>query len=264
MEYKFPSSCGILIPGKRGTLLAQHYLPGGEYPKPAVIICHGIPGNEKLLDLAIYLREHGFCTVTFHYSGSWGSEGDYSVRNCFEDTETVIEYLQRNEEGWFDTENIFVIGHSLGGLIASYATSSFQAVKGGVILAPFNLKAASEPIVTGKGESFLNDLFVGGKDAAWLRNFRREVFVSELLAEPEKYDLNTYVKPLSEKPTFLITCLNDETCEKSVHGDRLAGEIRKHGSTDTFLYKEYETDHCFNTMRNELKQDISDFLLRSL
>lgn len=264
MKAEFPSSDGILIPGKRGKLLAQYYLPGGEYPKPVVIVCHGIPGNEKLLDFSVYFREHGFCTLNFHYSGSWGSEGDYSIRHCFEDTKTVVDYVFQNENGWFDTGNIFVVGHSLGGLMASFAISSLAAVKGGAILAPFNVKAASEAIVSGNGESFLNDLFSGGNADAWLRNFCRKEFVSDLLREPERYDLNTYAEPLSEKPIFLVTCLKDEICEKSIHGGRLAEEIRKKGRTDHFLYKEYESDHCFNSMRNEIKKDIADFLIHSL
>lgn len=264
MNGNLPSSGGILIPGNRGKLLAQYYLPGGEYPKPVVIVCHGIPGNEKLLDFSVYFRDHGFCTLNFHYSGSWGSEGDYSIRHCFEDTETVVDYVFRNENGWFDVGNIFVVGHSLGGLMASYAISSLESVKGGAVLVPFNVKAASEPVVSGFGESFLNDFFVNGKNAVWLRNFQREVFVADLLAEPERYDLNTYAAGLSTKPTFLITSLNDETCEKSIHGGRLEAEIRKTGCTEKFLYKEYDTDHCFNSLRSEIREDITDFLIHSL
>ena len=264
MKAEMPSSEGILIPGNRGKLFAHCYYPGGTDPKPAVIVCHGIPGNEKLLDFSIWFREHGFCTVNFHYSGSWGSEGDYSVRHCMEDTKTVVEYVQKNENGRFDTDNIFVVGHSLGGLMASYAISSLDAVKGGAVLAPFNVKAASDPVVTGNGESFLNDLFTGGCEEAWLCNFRKDEFVSDLLAEPEKYDLNTYAKGLSVKPTFLVTCVFDEVCMKSVHGGRLAEEIRQCGGRGEFLYKEYETDHCFNSLRNEVKKDISDFLTQCL
>ncbi len=45
-----PSSGGVLIKGKRGNLLGHYYLPGGEYPKPVVLIVHGIPGKERLFD----------------------------------------------------------------------------------------------------------------------------------------------------------------------------------------------------------------------
>lgn len=81
MAFVNPVSDGVFIKGKRGRIFAQYYLPGGEYPKPVVMICHGIPGNERLFDFAVYLREKDFCTINFHYSGSWGSDGSYSVHN---------------------------------------------------------------------------------------------------------------------------------------------------------------------------------------
>lgn len=54
---KAPSSRGMLIPGKRGRLLANCYLPGGEGPYPVVMICHGIPGYERLMDFAVARRK---------------------------------------------------------------------------------------------------------------------------------------------------------------------------------------------------------------
>ena len=57
---KAPSSRGMLIPGRRGKLLANSYLPGGEGPYPLVVLCHGIPGIERLFDFAVALREAGF------------------------------------------------------------------------------------------------------------------------------------------------------------------------------------------------------------
>ena len=57
---KAPSSRGMLIPGKHGKLLANSYLPGGEGPYPVVVICHGIPGIERLFDFSLALREAGF------------------------------------------------------------------------------------------------------------------------------------------------------------------------------------------------------------
>jgi hypothetical protein len=39
------------------------------------LICHGLPGNEKHLDLAQAVRRAGWLAVTFNYRGSWGSQG---------------------------------------------------------------------------------------------------------------------------------------------------------------------------------------------
>ena len=64
-----PGLEGFLIPGKRGKLLAACYTVAGPGPHPAVLICHGIPGVERNLDLAQFLRREGFHVMTFHYSG---------------------------------------------------------------------------------------------------------------------------------------------------------------------------------------------------
>ncbi|MFM2301148.1 MAG: hypothetical protein RLZZ84_884 [Pseudomonadota bacterium] len=40
-----------------------------------MIICHGLPGNEKHLDLTQTAR---LAAMTFKYRGSWGSLDNYS------------------------------------------------------------------------------------------------------------------------------------------------------------------------------------------
>ena len=264
MNEPYPSSDGILIPGKRGRLFAHYYLPGGAEPKPVVILCHGIPGNERLFDFSVYLREQGFCTLNFHYSGSWGSDGSYSIAHCFEDTASVVEYARKNENGWFDTERIFVVGHSLGGLMAAYAISSLPAVRGGVLLAPYNVLRDSEPILSGAGTGYLTYQFSEeGKDL-WLRDFRREEFIADARREPERYDLDSYAEGLSRKPTMLVTCRRDAVCTKEKHGGSLADAVRHCAGPAELAYREYDTDHCFNTLRSEVKKDVADFLLRQI
>ena len=264
MDYELPSSDGILIPGKRGKIFAHCYLPGGEYPKPVIVLCHGIPGNERLFDFSVYFRERGFCTVNFHYSGSWGSDGNYSIPHCFEDTKSVVEYVRRNENGWFDTDNIFVVGHSLGGLMAAYAVSSFPCVKGGAMLAPYNLLAESKPIFGGTGESILTGLFSTDTEDFWLKGFQKEELIADVLNDPARFDLVTYAGGLAEKPVFLATCKRDTVCPKEEHGGALAGAIRECSADAPLVYREYDTDHCFNTFRSEVKKDIADFLIHQL
>ena len=75
-----PDLYGIIIPGKHGKLLATLYSAGGEGPHPTVLLLHGIPGCEQNLDLAQAFRRAGFHVMTFHYSGSWGSSGNYSLQ----------------------------------------------------------------------------------------------------------------------------------------------------------------------------------------
>src|SRR5271163_469417 len=47
------------------------YSPAGAGNHPTLVICHGLPGNEKNLDLAQAVRRAGWNAVTFNYRGSW-------------------------------------------------------------------------------------------------------------------------------------------------------------------------------------------------
>ncbi len=55
------------------------YQPSGVGPHPTLVIMHGLPGNEKNLDLAQAVRRAGWNAVTFNYRGSWGSPGQFPV-----------------------------------------------------------------------------------------------------------------------------------------------------------------------------------------
>ena len=88
-----PDLYGIIIPGKHGKLLATLYTAGGEGPHPTILLLHGIPGSEQNLALAQAFRRAGFHVMTFHYSGSWGSSGNYSLQNDLDDAETVLDFI---------------------------------------------------------------------------------------------------------------------------------------------------------------------------
>ena len=115
-----PDIHGILIPGKRGKLLSVLYTAGGKGPHPTVLLLHGIPGCERNLDLAQTLRRAGFHVMTFHYSGSWGSEGDYSLHHNLEDAAAVLDFMLQDSSFDIDKAHIYAVGHSMGGSSVDY------------------------------------------------------------------------------------------------------------------------------------------------
>lgn len=258
MDYLYPSSDGVLIPGKRGKLFGHLYLPGGPYPRPVVLLGHGIPGNERLFDFSIALREQGFCTVNFHYSGSWGSDGDYAIPHCFEDIGSAVEYIQRNENGWFDLDNFFYVGHSLGGLMGAYAVSSFDVIKGGVLLAPYDLLRDVQPMLRGEPGTYMESVFSDASGDKWLRNYSREDFIHYVSAEPARYALCSYAEGLAKKRLLVFTAEKDAVCPPAEHGGALADAVAKAGGRVT--HKCYDDDHCFNTHRAEVRRDVTEFL----
>src|SRR5436309_12723467 len=70
------------------------YIAAGAGPHPTLVLLHGLPGNEKNLDLAQAVRRAGWNVVTFNYRGSWGSPGTFSFRGNIADTKAVLAYVR--------------------------------------------------------------------------------------------------------------------------------------------------------------------------
>ena len=97
------------------------YLASGAGPHPTVVLCHGLPGNEKNLDLAQAVRRAGWNAVTFNYRGSWGSPGAFRFGQNPEDADAVLAYLADPANAkalGVDPKKVVIIGHSMGGWVA--------------------------------------------------------------------------------------------------------------------------------------------------
>jgi pimeloyl-ACP methyl ester carboxylesterase len=125
------------------------YTPSGAGPHRTIIICHGLPGNEKNLDLAQAARRFGWNAVTFNYRGSWGSPGHYSFANDLEDADAVLAYLESPANAarlGIDTKHIVLAGHSLGGWVTTQAAAHHPELAGAVLISAADMaEAASQP-----------------------------------------------------------------------------------------------------------------------
>ena len=70
------------------------YTAAGAGPHPVLVLMHGLPGNEKNLDLAQAVRRAGWTVVTFNYRGSWGSPGRFSFAGNLDDAKAVLAWLR--------------------------------------------------------------------------------------------------------------------------------------------------------------------------
>lgn len=100
------------------------YLPAGEGPFPAAIICHGFGGNmQYLLHYGRFLSENGIAACLFDFIGggpasaSGGDMMDMSVKTEAADLDAVIDGLCARED--IDAGSLFLIGSSQGGFITA-------------------------------------------------------------------------------------------------------------------------------------------------
>jgi pimeloyl-ACP methyl ester carboxylesterase len=133
-----PAGMVVLHIPSHGTLInGIVYTPAGADTHPTIVICHGLPGNEKNLDLAQALRRAGWNAVTFNYRGSWGSPGSYSFAQNLEDADAVLAYLRAPSNTarlQIDTKRIVLAGHSMGGWVTVMTASHDHGLAGAILI----------------------------------------------------------------------------------------------------------------------------------
>jgi pimeloyl-ACP methyl ester carboxylesterase len=140
-----PASMAVLhIPSHGVEINGLIYSPSGAGPHPTLVICHGLPGNEKNLDLAQAVRRAGWNAVTFNYRGSWGSPGSFRFAQNLEDADAVLAYLRdpaNSARLGVDPKRIALAGHSMGGWVTVHTAAHDHALLGAILISAADMGA---------------------------------------------------------------------------------------------------------------------------
>jgi pimeloyl-ACP methyl ester carboxylesterase len=149
----------LLIDSHGAKMNALFFLAAGAGPHPTMLLLHGLPGNERNLDLAQAVRRAGWNVLTFTYRGAWGSEGDFSISNALEDTAAAMRFLRSaaaSSAYGIDENRLVIAGHSMGG----FAAAAFAAEDGLPHDEAWTRSAAGEPGPEGPGHRQLAGLIL--------------------------------------------------------------------------------------------------------
>lgn len=253
-----PDIHGILIPGRRGRLLSVLYTAAGEGAHPTVLLLHGIPGCERNFDLAQALRRAGFHVMTFHYSGNWGSDGDYSLAHDLEDANTVLDYLLADETYGVDKNRIYAVGHSLGGFVCGQLTARRKEIQGGVLLMPCDIGRL--PQIAAEDERAYRIILEVLEDSAqWLNGVTGEGLWREAETHAKTFRLESTAAQLAKKPLMCVGGDLDIYTPPAYHCEPLERAIRAEGGT-LLRSVRYPTDHFFADFRLTAAEAITEFL----
>lgn len=139
------------------------YLPDGDGPFPVVFFASAIgSGYDYLEDIAKRLTKNGIATVLFNFAGVAGTD-DLTVLTEAEDLKAVIGGVRTLPE--IDSSNVFLFGHSFGGLVASYVGCNYpEEIKGMILIEPaYHLKdeiSGNNPDMSTIPESVLTQRFI--------------------------------------------------------------------------------------------------------
>lgn len=252
-----PDLQGAVLEGKRGRILVTILRAGGEGKHPTVLLAHGIPGVEKNLDLAQGLRRVGFHVVTFHYSGSWNSAGEYAIDHCLEDAETVFQYILQDEEMGYDKEKLYIVGHSMGCFIAAHMAAGHKELKAAVTAAPCDV---GEGMMSEKGRGQMKAIFETA--APWLSGTSAVQLYEEAAQNKDRYQLSSLVEKLAKIPMLCINARMDDECSADVHTKPWVTAVQAAGGD--IHWEEWETDHSFSDMRERLTEKVAAFLVKQV
>ncbi|HZX89308.1 MAG TPA: alpha/beta fold hydrolase [Rudaea sp.] len=251
---------GLRIPSGGAQMNAMVYVPAGRGPHPVAVLLHGFPGNEQNLDLAQSLRRSGWAVVTFHYRGSWGSEGTFTFDGAIEDTAAAIAWVRSPEaarHSRFDPKRIVVIGHSMGGFMAAQRCAADQALLGCVLLAPWDLsfdtrllsKATDAERERSASEDFAD---VDGR----LAGMNAHQVVETLMKNGNKWQLAAFAPNIAKRPALIVLATRDADDDKAL--DLLPALKAQHPKA--LRVETLDTDHGFNDQRIALQSLVLEWL----
>jgi pimeloyl-ACP methyl ester carboxylesterase len=227
------------------------YQPSGAGPHPTLVICHGLPGNEKNLDLAQAVRRAGWNAVTFNYRGSWGSPGSYRFAQNLEDADAVLAYLRQPAMAaklGIDTKRIAIAGHSMGGWVTALTAAHDHALIGAILISPADMghmgNAPRDKVVASMADDMES---LAGVTAASLAD--------EVIANAKAFELVNAAAGLVQTP-LLVLSADDGLAPDS---DKLVKAIGADGGTRVTAIHA-ATDHGWSDHRIFLETTIINWL----
>lgn len=239
------------------------YLAAGKGPHPTVVLLHGLPGNEKNLDIAQLLRRAGFNVMFFHYRGAWGAQGEYSLAQVDDDALAALAYLRDPAQAGryrVDTGKFSLLGHSLGGYASLAAGQQDKYAVCVGAMSPANLAVIAAGISGGE-EGML--AFLQYADTLFmLEGFDGEAMKAQLASVPlESLDTRTFGPGLRGKSVFMIVGEQDVVTPAALMFDPVVAAYTGDGKIALEAHK-IPGDHSFSASRISLSKRVLDWLQR--
>ena len=228
------------------------YIAAGEGPHPTVVLCHGLPGNEKNLDLAQAMRRAGWTVITFNYRGSWGSPGEYRFAQNLEDADAVLAFARDPANAVklrIDPKRLVVVGHSMGGWVTALTAAHDRNVLGAAMISAGNMGVIGG-LPRDQAVTLLRD---NGLEA--LAGTTPEIMADEIIANKDRFDFAKAAPQLMQTNLFVLTS-DDGLAGMS---DALTAPI-KAGGGSKLKTLHIATDHSWSDARIRLESEILTWL----
>jgi len=226
------------------------FLAQGAGPHPTILFLHGFPGNEKNHDLAQILRRAGYNVMVFHYRGSWGSEGTYSISNVLEDADTAVNFLKSEKcakSYRVDPERIIIMGHSLGGFTSFMTAANHPEIKYVGFFAGFNFGSFGEKLaISSEPIEVLSEPWESSMPP--LKGITPVQFTKEVIENRKEWNLSGKIEKLKDRSVLMVAGSRDDIAVTKEHHDVLVGEFKK-CHANNLREVVFDADHDFADKR---------------
>ena len=241
------------IPSGGVKLNGVAYLASGAGRHPTFIFFHGLPGNEKNLDLAQAVRRAGWNAITLNYRGSWGSSGEFRFGGTLEDADAVLGFARDTANArlyGIDTRQIVIAGHSMGGWVTALTAARHPELLGAILISAADMgrlgAVQRDTLAAGMADNMESLAGVTGQSMA-----------DELIAGGSRWGFETAVAGLARLPLLVLTS-NDGLAADT---DPLVRRVRALGNTRVTTVHQ-PTDHSWSDKRIALESAVLRWLAR--
>ncbi|MEO8115593.1 MAG: alpha/beta hydrolase [Phenylobacterium sp.] len=227
------------------------YVAAGAGPHPTVILFHGLPGNEKNLDLAQAIRRAGWTVVTLNYRGSWGSPGAYSFAGDLEDAKAALAFVRapaNAERLQIDTARLVLAGHSLGGWVTAMTAAQDPGVKGAVLISAADMGGMGKLPRKAVGLEMADNM-------ESLAGTSPQAMAEEIVSHADAFALKNAIPGLAGRP-LLVLGADDGLAQGT---DALVAAIRARGGKQVTT-RHVATDHGWSDRRIALEAAVIGWL----
>ena len=234
----------LLIPDKRT-----------EKPYPTVIMSHGFPGYTTNNDLELALMRAGCIVIHMNHRGAWGSEGNYLFTNLKDDLIAIAKWAHNPaiaDQYGIDVDNIFLVGHSMGGQTVLNAAKELPFIRGVAALAAYDICAAFR-------YNMEKDLFlmIETEGQCLKMNSASEVYENALNHRDELSVLNRYGS-LAEHQILFV----EATIDSVAPADKMMRPLfeKLEQMSAPVNYKTIVSKHSFAGQRMKLTKIVSEWI----
>ncbi|MDQ8756228.1 alpha/beta fold hydrolase [Sphingosinicella sp. LHD-64] len=236
----------LLLPSQGVGMNALFLRAAGQGRRPTMLLLHGLPGNERNLDLAQAVRRAGWNVLTFTYRGAWGSPGTFSIAGAIEDADAALSFLRSPDAAArynVDAERIVVAGHSMGGLAAALLARRGRPVHGIVLIDAWNAALVGDELVR-NGPQWRSQFEASMDLGHSLNGATPASLADEIAAHRTDWNLMDAAPALARGQVLNVYATHGGAAENRA----LTAAIHGLGGADLTVV-EIETDHSFTDRR---------------